>query len=128
MTEPIWLKKAVILALHDRLLAEFGGGTGTRDPERLEAAVARPVQRFHYGHTELHDLAASYAAAIIQGHPFIDGNKRTGFVCAVIFLELNGRIFSASEEDAVVQTLGLASSELTEQEYADWLRKNSSGD
>ncbi len=126
MTEPVWLQKVVIFALHDRLLAEFGGGAGIREMERLEAALGRPMQCFHYGVTDMHALAASYATAIVQGHPFIDGNKRTGFVCAVVFLELNGWTFTATEQDAVVQTLALASSEVGEEQYADWLRQNSS--
>lgn len=125
MTEPVWLQKGVLFALHDRLLAEFGGGAGIRDTDRLEAALARPKQCFQYGMADMHSLAASYASAIIQGHPFIDGNKRTGFVCAAIFLELNGWKVNATEQDAVVQTLALASSEIGEGDYASWLKLNS---
>lgn len=125
MTEPIWLRRNVIFAIHDRLLAEFGGASGVRDLERAEAALARPIQCFHYGVTDLYTLAASYAGAIIQGHPFVDGNKRTGFVCALVFLNLNGITVTATETDAIIQTLALASSELSENQYANWLRDNS---
>lgn len=125
MTEPLWLLTSVVFALHDRLLAEFGGGAGIRDQERLEAALARPRQAFLYGVSDWHTLAASYAGGIIQGHPFFDGNKRTGFVCAVVFLEINGWSLGATEEEAALQTLGLACSDIAEEDYAAWLRQNS---
>ncbi len=127
MNEPRWLQQGLLLALHDRLVAEFGGATGIRDIGRLDAAVDRPRQAFGYGVHDLADLAASYAVALVKGHPFIDGNKRIGFVAAVTFLELNGQRFGASEAEAVVRTLGLAAGEVSEKEYADWLRQSCSG-
>lgn len=126
MNEPRWLQRGLLLALHDRLVAEFGGASGIRDIGRLDAAVDRPRQAFGYGVNDLADLAASYAVALVQGHPFIDGNKRIGFVAAVTFLELNGQRFGASEAEAVVSTLGLAAGEVSEKEYADWLRRSCS--
>lgn len=122
MKEPKWLQKSFLTAIHERMLSEFGGGEGLRDPGRLDAALERPLQAHGYGVTDLYALAASYAAAIIQGHPFIDGNKRTGFIAAIAFLEINGEEFKASEGDAVIKTLGLAASELSEDDYAAWLK------
>lgn len=125
MSSPIWLEADFILAVHERMLAEFGGAYGIRDAGRIEAAVDRPKQSFSYGVKDIYTLAASYACAIIQGHPFIDGNKRTGFVTAVVFLELNGKFFQASETEAVLKTLALAASDLTEKDFAQWLKRSS---
>ncbi len=127
MNEPRWLQRGLLLALHDRLVAEFGGASGIRDVGRLDAAVDRPRQAFGYGVNDLADLAASYAVALVQRHPFIDGNKRIGFVAAVTFLEVNGLRFGASEAEAVVRTLGLAAGEVSEKGYADWLRQSCPG-
>ncbi|MGF1449518.1 MAG: type II toxin-antitoxin system death-on-curing family toxin [Opitutales bacterium] len=123
--EPHWLERAFILAVHERLLAEFGGGIDLRDPNQLKAALERPRQAFHDGVTALPELAANYAGGIILGHPFIHGNKRTGFLAAIAFLELNGLNFTATEPDAVLQTLALAASELTEEQYCEWLERHS---
>jgi death-on-curing protein len=125
MNEPTWLQRAVVLALHDRMLAEFGGASGLRDTGPFESALARPRQAFSYGVNDIPTLAASYAVGIIQEHPFLDGNKRTGFLCAVVFMEINGWRFSASEPDVVIHTLALAASELNEDAYAAWLKANS---
>jgi death-on-curing protein len=120
--KPVWLLDEVVLATHERLLAEFGGASGIRDRKLLDSALARPKNRFAYGSSALPDLAASYAFGIIKNHPFVDGNKRTGFTLAILFLERNGLAFSASEADATIQTLGLAAGEVSEAEYADWLK------
>lgn len=121
MREPKWLQKSFLLAIHERMLSEFGGGAGLRDAVRLDAALERPIQAHGYGMTNLYALAASHASAIIQDHPFIDGNKRTGFIAAIAFLELNDKQFKASETDVVVKTLALAASKLSEEGYAKWL-------
>ena len=107
------------------LLSQYGGCAGLRDSGLLESALARPLQLNSYGSPSLSELAASYAAGIIKNHPFVDGNKRTGFMLGVGFLELNGMEFFASEADAVMKTLALAASELTEAAYAEWLSQNS---
>lgn len=119
---PQWLSQAFLLALHSQLIGTFGGSSGIRDLGRLEAAVQRPQQAFNYGSVDLFDLAASYATALIQGHPFIDGNKRTGFVAAIVFLELNGKQCHSAEIDATLTTLALASGQIKEADYAEWLR------
>ena len=125
MKEPQWLLREVVLAVHERLLAEFGGSAGVRDLGLLESALARPGNLFAYkSSATLCELAASCAFGIVKNHPFVDGNKRTGFTIAIMFLERNGDTFTASEVDATIQTLALAAGELTESGYADWLAAN----
>ena len=101
------------LALHDRLLALHGGAVGLRDDGLLKSAMARPQQHFAYAESpDIVNMAAAYTWGIVCNHPFVDGNKRTGFVVGVLFLELNGYRFSASEEDAAQMVLELASGNL----------------
>jgi death-on-curing protein len=123
--EPQWVLRETVLALQERLLAEFGGLSGLRDEGLLESALNRPLHRFHYGRPTLFDLAAAYAFGIVRNHPFIDGNKRIGFTTAVVFLEINGLEFLAEEADATLQTLALAAHDLEENGYAKWLKANS---
>jgi death on curing protein len=124
MSEPIWLGRVDCLAIHDFMLAQHGGLAGVRDENMLESALARPRHLFAYGEPDAADLAAAYAAGVICNHPFVDGNKRTGFMMAAGFLELNGWVFGAAEVDVVVQTLALAAGALDEAGYAAWLRAN----
>jgi len=114
-----------MLAVHERQLAEHGGPEGVRDMGLLESALARPQNAYAYGETDLSALAAKYAAGIIQNHPFVDGNKRTGYLAAELFLALNGHHLMASDEECLASTLLLAAGELSEDEYAAWLRENS---
>ena len=125
MKEPRWVLRETVLALHEQLLAEFGGRHGIRDEGRFDSALVWPRQKFAYDKRDLAALAAAYAFGLVRNHPFIDGNKRIGFSVAVLFLELNGFEFTATEVDAVLQTLALAAGALDEKGYADWLRKNS---
>jgi death on curing protein len=125
VTEPYWLTKEECLALHDLMLADYGGAVGVRDMGLLESAIARPQQLFHYGTPTLAEMAAAYSAGIVKNHPFLDGNKRTGFMMGAGFLERNGLVFRATETDAVIQTLALAASEIDEFAYAAWLAENS---
>jgi death-on-curing protein len=125
MTEPVWVLPEAIRALHERLLAEFGGGSGVRDEGMLESALSRPSNQFSYGSPTIHELAAAYAFGLVRNHQFVDGNKRIGFATAILFLEINGYRFSASEVDVTVQTLALAAHELDEAGYAAWLANNS---
>jgi death-on-curing protein len=103
----------------------FVGSEGLRDENMLESAPAKPRQLFAYGKPSLCDLAASYVFGVVKNHPFIDGNKRTGFMLGAGFLELNGHEFHASEADAAVRTLALAAGEMSEAEFAAWLKSNS---
>ena len=125
MTEPGWIDERDALTLHDRLLALHGGATGVRDGGLLQSALARPQQHFAYAEApDIVQLAALYTAGIVRNHPFIDGNKRTGFVLGILFLELNGYAFTASEEDAAQAVLALASGAMDEASYAAFLAAN----
>src|SRR3954470_19025579 len=119
MKEPFWLSREVCLALHDMMLSQYGGMAGVRDENMLESALAKPLQLFHYGKPTSFALAGAYAAGIVKNHPFLDGNKRTGFMMGAGFLELNGFTFRAIEAEAVVRTLALAAGELSEAGHAD---------
>ena len=122
MSEPLWLTRAAIEIIHDEQLAEHGGAPGIRDEGLLESALARPHNLFAYeSGRDLCDLAAAYAAGLVRNQPFVDGNKRTGFLAAYTFLLMNGLELVAPEGEAVVMTLGLASGELAEEGYAAWL-------
>ena len=122
MKEPVWIDTADVHAFHQGMLAMFGGLAGVRDEGLLDSALNRPHHLFAYEETELFDLAAAYALGIIKNHPFLDGNKRAGFMAAALFLEVNGLCFEAPEEEVVLQTLALAAGELDQDGYAAWLR------
>ena len=124
MSEPIWIEDALVSAIHDRQLAEHGGAEGVRDESLLKSALARPVNHSLYTEADIVDLAAKYAAGIVKNHPFVDGNKRTGFVVGVLFLELNGHRFTASEQNAAQAVLELAAGTLDEDGFRDFLRAN----
>lgn len=125
MREPVWIDERDALALHDRLLALHGGAAGLRDGNLLKSALARPRQVYTYADAPgMIDMATAYTAGIVRNHPFLDGNKRTGFVVGILFLELNGYNFTASEEDAAQAVLKLSAGALDEPGYADFLREN----
>lgn len=121
-TEPEWLSLDIALAVHDRQLAEHGGPTGVRDQGMLESALARPLNQWSYGEDDLCALAAAYAYGIARNHPFIDGNKRTAWVFARLFLRLNSQTISFTPKEAIDTVLALAAGDLTEAELADWFR------
>lgn len=125
MKKPVWVLREVVFMLHEQSLAQFGGSAGIRDEGLVDSALSKPENLFAYGKPTVFDLAASYAFGLIKNHPFIDGNKRTGFITAVLFLELNGYKFQASEVDTAVRTLALAAGEMSESAYAEWLKANS---
>ena len=125
MKKPKWLRTDVVLAMHDRLLAEHGGSAGIRDETLLDSALARPKNLLAYGKPSMFELAAAYACGIIKNHPFIDGNKRTGFMAAFVFLGINKIDFVAAESDVVLETLAVADNEMTEEAYEAWLKDNS---
>jgi len=123
--EPIWIETVDALALHDRLLAFHGGSPGLRDEGLLQSALARARQMLAYEErADLVKLASALTAGIIRNHPFIDGNKRTGFVVGILFLEMNGFAFTASEEAAAEAVLALAAGSLDEAGYSAFLREN----
>lgn len=125
MKEPNWVLRGVIDTIHDLQLAEHGGSTGIRDEGLLESALARPQQLFAYGKGDIFDFAAAYAFGIIKNHPFVDGNKRTALLAAYTFLGINDKVLDASEAEAADVTEGLASGQVDEASYAQWLRVNS---
>ena len=125
MTEPVWIDARDALMLHDRLLALHGGAAGVRDDGLLQSALARPQQ--HYAYVDTPDpieMATAYTAGIVRNHPFVDGNKRTGFVVGILFLELNGYRFTATQESAAQAVIALAAGTLDEAGYTAFLRAN----
>ena len=125
MKKPVWIDERDAIALHGRLLALHGGAEGLRDRGLLQSALARPQQQYAYAETsDIIDMATAYTAGIVRNHPFVDGNKRTGFVVGILFLELNGYRFGASEEDAAQAVLKLADGTLDEADYNAFLRGN----
>ncbi len=124
MNEPVWISQDAILAIHESLLADHGGPPGIRDKGLLDSALNLPRNLFRYGDPDLPALAAAYSAGIVRNHPFLDGNKRIAFMTAYVFLERNGLELTAAEADATRAVLDLAASEVTEEEFAQWLRDN----
>jgi death-on-curing protein len=123
---PIWISKPAVLALHDRLLAEHGGVPGILDEGLLDAALANPRNRLVYQRDDVFRLAAAYAHALTQNHPFSDGNKRVAFTVAGVFQELNGFRLEAPETEAVTAVLALTTRQMDEAQFAAWLRASSS--
>lgn len=124
MTQPNWLPLDFILEIHSAQIAEHGGADGIRDKGLLESALSRPLNAFNYGVKDLCDLASLYGCGIIQNHPFLDGNKRTGLVALELFLELNGLRLIASDEETLATILAVASGEWSESQLTPWLREN----
>ena len=120
-----WLVEGVVIAVHAEQIAEHGGSDGIRDRGLLSSALARPHNITGYGMPTVFDLAAAYAFGIMQNHPFIDGNKRTGFLAVYVFLALNGWKLIAAEASAVEAALALASGRMSEAEFAGWLKAQS---
>ena len=123
MSEWRWNSSEAAAAIHDEQLAEHGGGRGTRDEGGLLSALARPQNLAAYGEPDAAALAAAYAFGISRNHPFVDGNKRTAWVLARLFLAKNGLELRFREAEAVVRVLALAAAEITEEEFAQWLRE-----
>lgn len=123
MREPIWIDLAIVETIHALQLAEHGGQAGTRDQGLLESALERPRNRWRFssGKTTLPALAASLAHGIVKNHPFVDGNKRTAWVLCRTFLILNKMDITASQAEKADVVVRLASDELSEEEFIDWL-------
>jgi death-on-curing protein len=118
---PVWLSADLVIAIHNEQLAEFGGTSGLGDAGALESALARPINRYHYGNSELASLAAAYGFDLSRNHAFVDGNKRTAFLAIVTFLGLNGIDFVVPEPEVVVMMLALAAGEVDEDGLALWI-------
>lgn len=124
MTEPRWLDTTIVLDVHAEQLALFGGADGIRDLGLLESALARPINKFGYGESDLAALAATYAFGLARNHPFVDGNKRAAFASIIVFLGLNGFDFDAPPAQATAVILALAAGEVSEESLAHWIRDN----
>jgi death-on-curing protein len=118
-----WIAITAAQAIHDRQLAEHGGADGIRDPASLESALARPRNLAAYGKTDKADLAAAYAFGIARNHPFVDGNKRTAWVIARLFLAANNFTLTFERDEAIRTMLGLAAGDVDERALADWFRE-----
>lgn len=117
-----WIDPAVINAVHDRQLAEHGGSEGIRDAGGIESALARPIDLANYGTPDAADLAASYAYGFAKNHGFVDGNKRTAWIAARLFLADNGYRLSFDPLDAIRIMEDVAGGSVTEAELAGWFR------
>jgi death-on-curing protein len=124
VTEPEWLDTNIVLDIHAEQLALFGGGDGVRDLGLLESALARPLNKFAYGESDLAALAAAYAFGIARNHPFVDGNKRAAFGSLIVFLGLNGIDLDAPPEHATAIILAMAAGDIDEDGLTRWTRDN----
>jgi death on curing protein len=124
MSEPRWLDKSFILNVHDRQLELHGGARGLRDEGLLDSALARALNAYAYAERDICTLGALYGAGVLQNHPFVDGNKRTGYVACLTFLRANGFILTAPMADRLAWTLMLAAGEIGPEQYGGWLREN----
>jgi len=124
MSEPFWLTRRMIIAIHDEQLAIHGGASGLRDEGMLASALDRPKNKWSYEDADLVELAAAYAFGIARNHPFVDGNKRTSLLALYTFLGVNGVDFVVPEAEAAAIILSLAAGEVSEQSLARWIRDN----
>ncbi|MEL6288471.1 MAG: type II toxin-antitoxin system death-on-curing family toxin [Pseudomonadota bacterium] len=122
MTLPRWLSVKDITAIHAEQLARFGGPSGIRDLGLLEYAMARPVNTWNYGETDMAALAACYAGSLSQNHPFVDGNKRAAFAAMMVLLRLNGILFRVEPAEATAAIMALAAGEIDEAILSHWIR------
>lgn len=126
MTTPVWINEQDVLAIHERLIFLHGGASGIRDRNLLKSALARPLNFFVYDQQpDIFLLAATYTNGILQNHPFVDGNKRAGFVIGILFLELNGYRFIANEENSAQAIISLAEGSLDERGFRLFIEHNS---
>lgn len=122
MSDWVWIMRSVVIAAHLEQLAEHGGAAGIRDAGLLDSALARPENLVAYGDPDVAALAAAYGFGIVRNHPFVDGNKRAALIATELFLALNGFDLIVDDAECVLVVLALAAGELTEEEFAAWLR------
>jgi death-on-curing protein len=124
VTAPRWINLQALLYLHEESLVQFGGARGMRDRGLLESALARPQNiLFYEPDATTFDLAAAYCFAIAKNHPFIDGNKRTAFMAASLFLALNDRFLNANPVEAADTILALVEGVIDESSLSLWFRE-----
>jgi death-on-curing protein len=124
VSEPFWLTRQIVIAIHDEQLAIHGGAGGLRDEGMLESALDRPKNRWSNEQAELPELAAAYAFGIARNHPFVDGDKLTSLLALYTFLGVNDIDFIVSEAEAAAIILSLAAGEVSEQSLTRWIRDN----
>lgn len=125
-SEPLWLNRIVVDAIHNDQLREHGGLPGVRDENVLESALARPRQKWHYSeNTDVATLAAAYGFGLVKNHPYRDGNKRIGFLAMITFLGINGHDLRVTDAEVVTQIVALADGSVSEEDLAAWIRRHS---
>lgn len=124
MMDPVWIRDDVVLALHSRQLAEHGGARGVRDNGLLESSLNAPKHRFHYKQASIVELAAAYGYSLANNYPFVDGNKRTAYVCMRLFLKLNGMDLDATKREKISIMLELAAGKVDRSSLAQWLQEH----
>ena len=122
--QPRWLTRVLLDAIHDAQLREHGGSPGIRDEGLIESALVRPRHKHAYGETDIALFAAAYAFGLVKNHGYIDGNKRTAFQAAYVFLGLNGLNLGASEPEVADVVNRLASGKISEPAFAQWIREH----
>lgn len=120
--ESHWINEDIVLAIHSEQISRHGGLSGVRDQALIESALARPKNLKFYKDATLTKCAASYIFGLVSNHPFLDGNKRTGFVTGITFLLINDHYVKATETDVVIVITKVASGQMTEEELGDWLQ------
>ena len=125
MKDVLFLTLAEVIEIHSNQMRLYGGLPGIRDINLLSSAIAMPHASFHgeYLHNDIYEMAAAYAFHIGKNHPFVDGNKRTALVSALVFLELNGISISDSQGKLYDAMLDLSTGKLNKSEFASILRK-----
>jgi len=125
-SEPVFLTFAEIIEIHDYQISRFGGAAGVRDVELLKSAIGMPSAAFggEYLHPSIIEMAAAYLYHLVENHPFVDGNKRVGAMAALIFLDMNGYEFDASDADLTAVVLKVASGEMMKSEISMFLRQH----
>lgn len=121
-SEPLWLTRLVVDAIHADQVREHGGLSGVRDENALESALTRPQQKWHYSAADIATLAAAYGFGLIKNHPYRDGNKRIGFLAMATFVEINGVELIVTDAEVVSEILSVADGTESEEELADWIR------
>jgi len=122
---PIFLTLSEVLYIHNDQIKRYGGNPGIRDLGLLQSAISMPQAGFkeHFLHQDLFEMAAAYLFHITRNHPFIDGNKRTGIACALVFLELNDIEINTSEDKLVDIVIAVAEGNATKDDIANFFRQ-----
>lgn len=127
-SEPVFLTFAEIIEIHNYQIENFGGASGVRDMELLKSALGMPSATFGgtFLHPTIYEMAAAYLFHLVENHPFVDGNKRVGAMAALVFLDMNGIDFEASDEEFTAMVLRVASGKMLKAEITLFLKEHSS--